>query len=145
MNDNRERLYYMADKRLAKELGEGRWVTDEDGDQTYTEEAQDEFNHLISGIYDLRPCYWDIWRRTVISSEEELSSMHFTGQRPPQSTGMWVLQGRHEGYDEDDVYLFTSAGLAEAGLKLLFGDEYEVYENLEPQMSFKEFLEEFCS
>ena len=142
MKDSTERLYDMADERLAKELGEGRWTTDHVGDQKYTEEAQDKFLDLKSDIDDLTHCcYWDIYTKNVISSEEELSSTYWLS--PLQSTVMWVLQGRHEG-DEDDVYLFTSKELAEEGLKLLFCDEYGVYENLEPAMSFKDFLEEFC-
>ncbi len=142
MADNIEKLYAMADKCLAKELGEGRWVTDEDGDRTYTEEAQDEFNHLISGIYDLVPCYWEgPYIELVVSSEEELFNAY---NNRPQGTEVWVLRGHREGHDES-VRLFTSKELAEEGLKLLFGDEYGVYENLEPEMSFEDFLGEFCS
>ena len=137
MND--EKLY---DILLAKELGEDRWVTDENGDQRYTEEAQG----ILSSIYrwlNIRCCYWDIYSKTVISSEGELSNRG-KGGYTPQGTEIWVLVGRYSGW-EDDVHVFTSEELATEGLKLLFENEYSVYERTGLDMPFVEFLKVFCT
>ena len=142
MNESIEKLINMVDIRLAKELGEGRWTTDSSGDKKYTEEAQDRFMELTELVSELRNCYWDIHAMTVISSEEELSNRR-EWDYTPQGTKMWVLVGRYSGY-EDDVYLFTSEELAKEGLKLLYRLEYSVYKQLGLDMTFVEFLKEFC-
>ena len=125
-----ERLYAMADECLAKELGEGRWVTDEDGDRVYTQVAQDKFDDITVAIDEVRYCYWEGPFEDVVTGAAG-------------DTSVWVLRGHREG-EEASLYLFKSQELAEEGLKELFADEYWAYQKLELDISFRDFLEEFC-
>ena len=65
-----EDLSEEADRRLARELGEDRWETSAEGDQTYTDRAQDRFNEIMDQVSEERETFGQVAEELKAEAQE---------------------------------------------------------------------------